>query len=81
MDLIIDSYGGRNPEKDFMHYSNIAFTNGMLDPWRAGGLTHNLTSNEKITTFLMEGGAHHLDLRAPNPADPEAVKNARASIT
>jgi hypothetical protein len=33
--------------------------------------------NEKITPILIENGAHHLDLRESNFADPDSVKAAR----
>lgn len=40
--------------------TNIVFTNGDLDPWRRGGLTKSVGALEY---YLIEGGAHHLDLR------------------
>lgn len=64
-----------------MHISNIIFTNGDLDPWRAGGLTYNLTNTDNVTVHYMTGGAHHLDLREPNDdKDPADVKIARADV-
>jgi hypothetical protein len=61
--------------RDFKHASNIIFSNGQLDPWRAGGLTKKV--NDKITIIVIEGAAHHLDLRTPNPLDPVPVIQAR----
>lgn len=75
----LDTFGGRNPQKDFMHTSNIVFTNGDLDPWRAGGINYKI-NNDKIKVYLMEGAAHHLELREPNEADPKDVNTARAGI-
>jgi hypothetical protein len=64
-----------------MHASNIVFTNGNLDPWRAGGLLHEVSGNDNITVIVMKGGAHHLDLRTPNDEfDPVDVKDARKII-
>lgn len=79
-DWALDTFGGRNPFKDFMHTTNIAFTNGLLDPWRAGGINYALKNNDKITVHLMSGAAHHLDLREPNAADPADVTKARTDI-
>lgn len=77
----LDTFGGRNPQKDFAHYSNIIFTNGLLDPWRAGGVLYDI-KNDKIDVYLMAGAAHHLDLREPNDEkDPADVKTARTGIT
>jgi lysosomal Pro-X carboxypeptidase len=76
----LDTFGGRNPQKDFAHYSNIILTNGNLDPWRAGGVNYDI-KNDKISVFLMNGAAHHLDLREPNDEkDPDDVKTARAAV-
>ena len=33
--------------------------------------------NEKIEPILIENGAHHLDLRESNKADPDSVISAR----
>jgi hypothetical protein len=39
MTWVLDTFGGRNVKKDFSLYSNIIFTNGDVDPWKAGGVT------------------------------------------
>ena len=79
-DWALDTFGGRNPSKDFMHASNIVFTNGELDPWRAGGLLHDVPGDSDIVVRVLEGGAHHLELRLPNPADPDDVNEVRNLI-
>jgi hypothetical protein len=61
-------YGGMVPVKDFAKASNIIFSNGTLDPWKAGGVVTEVSS--KTTVLMIEGAAHHLDLRLPNEADP-----------
>jgi lysosomal Pro-X carboxypeptidase len=43
------------------------FSNGNLDPWKAGGVTEYI--NLKLPYYIIQGGAHHLDLRLPNEAD------------
>jgi lysosomal Pro-X carboxypeptidase len=55
--------------------TNIIFSNGMLDPWRGGGV--QVTSDLTLPALIVEGGAHHLDLRTPNPLDPESVVEVR----
>lgn len=55
----------------FLNY----FSNGNLDPWSSGGVTES--SSSSIVPLLIEFGAHHLDLRAANPLDPQSVLTAR----
>jgi len=63
-------YGGRNLDAA----SNIIFSNGLLDPWSSGGI---LKGHGTVVTVIIPEGAHHLDLRGTNPADPESVIIAR----
>ena len=70
-DWAVTFYGG----KDISSHSNIVFSNGDLDPWSFGSVLTNLS--DTLTAVIIEGGAHHLDLRAAHPADPQSVIDAR----
>jgi len=70
---------------DLSRASRILLFNGDRDPWKAGGIVANSSAlGEDVIVFLQRGAAHHLDLRAPNAADPEdtvvARNMARAAI-
>lgn len=51
-------------------------SNGILDPWHGGGVLQSIPE-QNITAIIIPHGAHHLDLRASNPADPPDVVAAR----
>ena len=81
---------GVTPDYDFLKreigwfektndFSNIIFTNGKLDPWRAGGIS---TKDFKRGIYSIEilKGAHHTDLLAPDEKDPISVMMARETI-
>lgn len=72
LDTAILEYGGKN----LHYYSNIVFSNGLLDPWSGGGVLDNISKS--ILVVLIPEGAHHLDLRASNSRDPYSVRQARA---
>ena len=58
--------------------SNIAWSNGGLDPWSAGGVLPGSPRDTAATpAFLMPEGAHHLDLFFSNAADPASVTAVR----
>lgn len=76
-DWALRYFGGFNIDKDFLATTNIIFSNGELDPWRAGGLNANVTADGSGIALYIESGAHHLDLRPPNDQDPATVTEAR----
>lgn len=76
-DWVFKYFGGQNPGADFDASSNIIFSNGKLDPWSGGGVLTNVTDNN--IALIVEDGAHHYDLRLPNEADTESVKEVRAT--
>ena len=76
-DWPLNFFGGWNPEVDFEGYSNIFFSNGVLDPWSAGGVKKNVTTD--IFAFVMQS-AHHLDMRTPNPLDPPSVVEGKKLV-
>ena len=51
------------------------FSNGLLDPWSAGGVLKSLS--DSLVSIVIEDGAHHLDLRHSNAKDPPSVIEAR----
>ncbi|XP_063685049.1 dipeptidyl peptidase 2-like [Bolinopsis microptera] len=60
---------------DFSAASNIIFSNGLLDPWHAGGVLEDV--NPTVKAIIIAEGAHHLDLRGSNKDDPMSVILAR----
>ena len=54
----------------------ILNSNGILDPWHGGGVLRSYP-DQNITALIIPHGAHHLDLRSTNIADPVDVIAAR----
>lgn len=53
----------------------IFFSNGLLDPWSSGGVLKS--QSDSVVAIVIPNGAHHLDLRGSNKADPADVISAR----
>lgn len=60
---------------DLSTLSNVVFSNGLLDPWHAAGVVHNISGTVKAV--VMPGAAHHQDLMFSHPEDPPSVEQAR----
>ena len=71
--LADNMYGGRNLDMA----TNIVFSNGLLDPWSSGGILRSGKNKSGVVALIIPEGAHHLDLRGSQPADPVSVKTAR----
>lgn len=54
---------------------SFSSSNGLLDPWSAGGVLTNVSRS--VYTIIIPDAAHHLDLRESNKADPISVVAAR----
>eukprot|EP01091_Cochliopodium_minus_P011042 TRINITY_DN3063_c0_g1_i1.p1 TRINITY_DN3063_c0_g1~~TRINITY_DN3063_c0_g1_i1.p1 ORF type:complete len:493 (+),score=126.84 TRINITY_DN3063_c0_g1_i1:2-1480(+) len=55
--------------------TNILFSNGLLDPWHTSGFLKS--PKPELPVVVIPASGHHLDLRAPNPADPISITLAR----
>ncbi|GAV57664.1 Peptidase_S28 domain-containing protein [Cephalotus follicularis] len=62
-----------------MFGSNIIFSNGLLDPWSGGSVLQNIS--DSIVALVTEEGAHHVDLRAALPGDPDWLIEQRTTET
>lgn len=56
--------------------SNIIFSNGLRDPWSAGGVNQSLS--DTLIAIQIPGACHHEDLRSAGPNDPKPLIEARA---
>ena len=72
---LADAYGGYAiPAK----VTNVIFSNGLRDPWHGGGFYASPDAHPTNVFCTMPDGAHHGDLRAPEPDDPPDIKACRA---
>lgn len=55
--------------------SHVPYSNGHLDPWSGGGVLQSVSPS--LVAVVIQDGAHHLDLRAADPNDPQDVIDAR----
>jgi lysosomal Pro-X carboxypeptidase len=64
-------FGGR----DIKSASNIIFSNGLRDPWSAGGVLETLSPT--LVAIQIPNACHHEDLRATGHNDPPELTAAR----
>ena len=71
---LTELYGGYEiPAK----VTNVIFSNGLLDPWHGGGFYPSDADDPSNVFCVMPNGAHHGDLRAPEPDDPADITACR----
>jgi lysosomal Pro-X carboxypeptidase len=85
----LEAYYGAGLNMD--GHSNIIFSNGLLDPWSAGGvyaehpwekppysgpMLQHITETDVIA-LIIETGGHHSDLMYSSKSDPDSVTRAR----
>ena len=59
-----------------LYITSKFYSNGELDPWR-GSCVQESNPEQNIYAILIPNAAHHLDLRAAHPSDPDDLKSAR----
>eukprot|EP01064_Diplonema_japonicum_P033751 TRINITY_DN6744_c0_g1_i1.p1 TRINITY_DN6744_c0_g1~~TRINITY_DN6744_c0_g1_i1.p1 ORF type:complete len:492 (+),score=144.60 TRINITY_DN6744_c0_g1_i1:782-2257(+) len=68
-------FGGYQINTNVSEVTNVIFSNGLRDPWHGGGFLKQVRPSCPV--FLMPNGAHHVDLRAANPADTPDITSVR----
>lgn len=66
-------YGGLN-----LTVSNVLFPNGLIDPWHALGVLHEI--NPSARPLIISGTAHCADMYPDSEDDPQSLKDARKKI-
>ncbi|XP_065866383.1 uncharacterized protein [Euphorbia lathyris] len=62
-------FGGHDIKSALGNFaSNIIFSNGLRDPWSAGGILEDIS--DSIVSIRTDQGAHCLDVLNPTPNDP-----------
>jgi lysosomal Pro-X carboxypeptidase len=70
------TYGGIDGLRQGL--TNVVFSNGLLDPWSAGGILDTKGFHPSVVSVLIPHGAHHIDLMFSTDMDPIDVKLARS---
>lgn len=77
-DVLADRYGGFDIATVT---TNTIFSSGLLDPWGGGAITARDggrdAAHRGVYFFTIPNGAHHLDLKGWNEADPDDVRLVR----
>ncbi|EOY33639.1 Serine carboxypeptidase S28 family protein, putative [Theobroma cacao] len=67
---IITEFGGHDIKYVLGNFaSNIIFSNGLRNPWSAGGVLQNIS--DSVVAVYTKEGAHCLDLSNPSSSDPD----------
>ncbi|OMO90327.1 Peptidase S28 [Corchorus olitorius] len=67
---ITTEFGGHDIKSVLGNFaSNIIFSNGLRDPYSAGGVLQNIS--DSIVAVFTKEGAHGLDLSTPSESDPD----------
>ncbi|XP_052311745.1 uncharacterized protein LOC7463334 [Populus trichocarpa] len=67
---ITTEFGGHDIKTVLGNFaSNIIFSNGLRDPWSAGGVLEDIS--DSVVALYTEQGSHCLDLYPPTSSDPD----------
>ncbi|MFH4982809.1 hypothetical protein AB6A40_009518 [Gnathostoma spinigerum] len=69
----------RTGGSEFFDATNIVFTRGSLDPWRAA-IPSRTVPEKHITSIMIEGASHCADMYIPWTYEPHTLKPARRKI-
>lgn len=73
---ITTEFGGHNIKSVLKNFaSNIIFSNGLQDPYSAGGVLKNIS--DTVLAIYTEKGSHCLDLHTPTARDPNWLSSMR----